>query len=276
MQMIQNKIKELGYRAIEGGRVVVEATSGELNTPYYIAGGVATQIEVEPNTKAQFIAINNASTQIEFLIADGASIEVVELFESASDSKLIIEMAAATTCKIVSIQTESSTSSIGITLRGAGAHAQIDTLQLNSSSDKCSLDLRMEHQSADCTSRSLSKCVASGDSTISFDGLVYVAQGAQRTIADQNCRTIQLSDSAHLIAQPQLEIYADDVKCTHGATVGQIDSDAILYMRQRGLSESQARRLQMEGFAADIVDRCPIADICEYIMEQVDDKLHTL
>ena len=82
-----------------------------------------------------------------------------------------------------------------------------------------------------------------------------------------------LSDGAHVYAKPQLEIYADNVKCSHGATVGQMDSEAILYMRQRGLSEAQARRVQIEGFVGDVVRRCGIEPLCEAAMEAVVAKL---
>ena len=76
--------------------------------------------------------------------------------------------------------------------------------------------------------------------------------------------------------QPQLEIYADDVKCSHGATVGQMDSEAVLYMRQRGLSEVQARRLQIEGFVGDVVRRCGVEPLCETMMEAVRAKMEKL
>ena len=109
-----------------------------------------------------------------------------------------------------------------------------------------------------------------------FRGLVYVAPDAQRTDARQQSRNILLSETARIDAKPQLEIYADDVKCSHGATVGQMDADAILYMRQRGLSLAQARRLQIEGFAGDVVRRCGIGELGEALMEAVARKMETM
>ena len=73
-----------------------------------------------------------------------------------------------------------------------------------------------------------------------------------------------------------MEIYADDVKCSHGATVGQMDAEAILYMRQRGLSEADARRLQIEGFVGDVVRRCGVEPLCEAVMEMVSAKMERL
>ena len=106
--------------------------------------------------------------------------------------------------------------------------------------------------------------------------MVYVAPDAQRTDARQQSRNILLSETARITTQPQLEIYADDVKCSHGATVGQMDAEAILYMRQRGLSEAQARRLQIEGFVGDVVVRCGIEPLCGAILELASAKMEKL
>ena len=100
-----------------------------------------------------------------------------------------------------------------------------------------------------------------------------MAQDAQRTDAQQQSRNILLSDTARITTWPQLEIYADDVKCSHGATVGQMDAEAVYYMRQRGLSEAEARRLQIEGFVGDIVRRCGIEPLGEALLEAVAAKM---
>ena len=118
--------------------------------------------------------------------------------------------------------------------------------------------------------------VAGGEATGAFQGLVYVAPGAQRTDAQQTSRNVELSTGARIVAKPQLEIYADDVKCTHGATVGQMDDEAILYMRQRGLSEQQARRLQMEGFVAAIAAHCAVEPLCEELYRRIVAKLERM
>ena len=118
------------------------------------------------------------------------------------------------------------------------------------------------------------KGVAGGRSTGEFVGLVYVAPDAQRTDARQTSRNIELGGEARIVAKPQLEIYADDVKCSHGATVGQLDADAVMYMRQRGLSEAQARRLQIEGFVCDIVSAED--EIGGALAEVLTDKLERL
>ena len=108
-------------------------------------------------------------------------------------------------------------------------------------------------------------------------GDVKGMRDSMRPMAEQTVRSnILLSETAHIATQPQLEIYADDVKCSHGATVGQMDSEAVLYMRQRGLSEVQARRLQIEGFVGDVVRRCGVEPWCETMMEAVRAKMEKL
>lgn len=158
-------------------------------------------------------------------------------------------------------------------LNGKEISNELDALFLAMEHDRCVINLRTNHLMPECTSRSLIKGVASGEALGEFQGLVYVAPDAQRTDAQQQSRNILLSRTARIDAKPQLEIYADDVRCSHGATVGQIDDEAILYMRQRGLAEEQARRLQIEGFAADVVARCGIETLREALTEAVVERL---
>ncbi len=156
------------------------------------------------------------------------------------------------------------------------AVSDVWALYLCSGKEHCDLNLAVRHLAPDCRSYSLVKGAAAGESAGSFAGMVYVAQDAQRTDAQQQSRNLLLSDTARIYAQPQLEIYADDVKCTHGATVGQLDDEAIYYMRQRGLSEQQARRLQIEGFAYDVVQHCGCPNMCHLISELTAAKLEKM
>jgi Fe-S cluster assembly protein SufD len=156
------------------------------------------------------------------------------------------------------------------------AVSDVWSLYLCSGEEHCDINMAVRHLAPDCRSYSLVKGVAAGTAVGSFAGMVYVAQDAQRTDAQQQSRNLLLSDTARIFTQPQLEIYADDVKCTHGATVGQLDDEAIYYMRQRGLSEQQARRLQIEGFAYDVVQHCGCPNMCRHISELTAAKLEKM
>jgi Fe-S cluster assembly protein SufD len=128
---------------------------------------------------------------------------------------------------------------------------------------------------ADCTSHTAVKGVAADSAHGSFSGLVYVAPDAQRTDSVQSSRNVTIGN-ARIETLPQLEIYADDVKCSHGATVGQMDSDAILYMRQRGLTTAMAKRLQIEGFVQDVAMHSAVENLKEELMELITTKLNSL
>ncbi len=140
-------------------------------------------------------------------------------------------------------------------LAGRGAQAVHAGLFVTDGEEKADFDVAVNHLVADCRSDVLIKGVAGANARGSFSGLVYVAQDAQHTEAYQQSRNLLMSETAQIVTSPQLEIYADDVKCSHGATVGQMNDDAIYYMRQRGLSEEQARGLHMAGFVNDIISR---------------------
>lgn len=115
----------------------------------------------------------------------------------------------------------------------------------------------MKHNSGGCTSRQLFKGIAGGTSEADFDGLIYVREGAQKTKACQENHTILLTDTARVETRPQLEIYADDVECSHGATTGFLNEDELFYMRSRGIPEAEARRMQMISFLSPVASRLP-------------------
>ena len=104
------------------------------------------------------------------------------------------------------------------------------------------------------------------------NGKIFVRRDAQQTDAGQQSRNLLLSDKAHVDTKPQLEIFADDVKCAHGATVGQIEADELFYLKSRGLSDVTARNLLTYAFAAEIIERIPVKSLVErlgnHVLEQ--------
>jgi Fe-S cluster assembly protein SufD len=111
----------------------------------------------------------------------------------------------------------------------------------------------MHHRAPGCVSHQLFNGIASGSSKVTFEGRIVVAPDAQKTEAYQENHNIVLSEQAHVDTTPQLEIYADDVKCSHGATIGRLDEDALFYMRTRGVPEKEARVLQMLSFLSPVI-----------------------
>jgi Fe-S cluster assembly protein SufD len=121
--------------------------------------------------------------------------------------------------------------------------------------------MRVEHAKPHCTSHELFKGVLDGHARSIFNGLIHVRHGAQKTDAKQSNRNLLLSKNAVANSNPQLEIFADDVKCTHGSTVGQLDDDAIFYLRSRGIGAEAARSLLTYAFASDIVERIKVEPV---------------
>jgi Fe-S cluster assembly protein SufD len=121
----------------------------------------------------------------------------------------------------------------------------------------------IDHALPHCTSHELYKGVLDGQARGVFNGKIFVRQDAQKTDAKQTNQTLLLSDDATINTKPQLEIYADDVKCTHGATVGQLDAEQAFYLRTRGIGADEARALLTFAFANDIIERIKVASVRE-------------
>ncbi len=175
---------------------------------------------------------------------------------------------------------EAARLSLTVDLAGEGAEFHLHGLYIASgvgeSAGRADIDVNVNHLSSDCLSRQLIKGIAAGGATGSFAGMVHVAGGAQHTDAVQRNQNLQLSDTAHIFTRPQLEIYADDVKCSHGATIGRLDEEAVYYMRQRGVSEAEARRMQMQGFAAEIINHCPSESLRESLAARIDNIIDAM
>ncbi len=112
----------------------------------------------------------------------------------------------------------------------------------------------VDHKVPNCESNEMYKGVMDDKSTAVFNGKVFVRKDAQKINAFQSNGNVLLSDSATVNSKPELEIYADDVKCSHGSTTGQLDEDAIFYLRARGISESSARKMMVAAFIGEVLD----------------------
>ncbi len=132
---------------------------------------------------------------------------------------------------------------------------------------------RVDHAHPHCSSRELYKGILDGSSRGVFNGLVQVRPGAQKTDAEQMNRNLLLSREALVHSVPQLEILADDVKCRHGSTTGQLDPLAIFYLRSRGIGETEARSLLTYAFASDLVNGLSVAPLCETVLDHLQSHL---
>jgi Fe-S cluster assembly protein SufD len=160
---------------------------------------------------------------------------------------------------------------LNATLDGEGIECTLDGLYMVTGRQHVDNHTRIDHVKPHCSSRELYKGLLDGKSRGVFNGKIYVHKAAQKTDAKQTNKNLLLSEGATINTKPQLEIYADDVKCTHGSTIGQLDQDAVFYLRSRGLDLATARNLLTYAFASEMVGRIKV----EPVRAQIENLLVT-
>jgi Fe-S cluster assembly protein SufD len=158
---------------------------------------------------------------------------------------------------------------VGVVLAGEGCEATLNGLSVGTGAQLIDNHTTIDHASARCASHELYKAIQDGRSRGVFNGKIFVRKDAQKTDAKQTNKTLLLSDDAMMDTKPQLEIFADDVKCTHGATVGQLDDEQLFYLRTRGIPLDAARDILTFAFASDVINRVHV----EPLREQLDAML---
>jgi Fe-S cluster assembly protein SufD len=162
------------------------------------------------------------------------------------------------------------------TLDGEGAECTLNGLYLAGGETLVDNHTTIDHAKAHCPSHEVYKGILSGKARAVFNGKIVVRQDAQKTDAKQTNKALLLSDEATINTKPQLEIFADDVKCTHGAAIGQLDEDAMFYLRARGISERDARDMLIHAFAGEILDHIAIDAVKAKVEDAVFSMLDTL
>ena len=165
---------------------------------------------------------------------------------------------------------------LDIRLTGEGAEANIYGAYVCGGDEKVKIAVDMHHDKPHCNSRQLFKGVAGGVSKVDFYGKIIVAQDAQRTEAYQENHNILLTDGAKVDTKPQLEIYADDVKCSHGATIGRLNEEEQFYMRSRGITLEDAKVLQMISFVAPVLENIEDEAQRESLSAQLEDSIREI
>jgi Fe-S cluster assembly protein SufD len=159
---------------------------------------------------------------------------------------------------------------------GEAVDCEVDGLALIAGRQLADTHSMIDHAFARGRSRQLHKTVVGGSGHAVFNGKIFVRPGAQQTDSAQQSRNVLLTPRAHVDTKPQLEIFADDVKCAHGATVGQLDAEEVFYLKSRGLSEAAARNLLTYAFAAEVVEKIPVRSLVQglerVILEQTQEK----
>ena len=186
--------------------------------------------------------------------------------QSGQKADLVLLVYPGTSCDI----------RLDVRLEGEGAEANIYGAYVCGDSERVKIAVDMHHDVPHCNSRQLFKGIAGGTSKVDFYGKIVVAQDAQRTEAYQENHNILLSDGAKVDTKPQLEIYADDVKCSHGATIGRLNEEEQFYMRSRGISLEDARVLQMISFIAPVLENIEDEAEREAVAQKFEDAIRKI
>jgi Fe-S cluster assembly protein SufD len=194
-------------------------------------------------------------------LADGASLEHYKLQEESEKAfhvaRLDVRQARDSrfTSHSVSLGGELTRNDIGAALEAEGAECTLNGLYMVDGRQHVDFHTSVEHTQPRGTSREFYKGILGGRARGVFNGRIHVHPGAQKTDSQQSNQNLLLSRDAEVDTKPELEIYADDVKCSHGATVGQLDPDMLFYLRSRGIDPDAARGLLTYGFAQDVIER---------------------
>lgn len=266
-----------------------EVTEGVVTVNYYYSGpGLAVvRSVVDLATRGQVkVVINhhkadNQEVVINSMVVvragDDSVVDLVEVAGSGATllSTLVVGQQRSSVVRMTTLDIDNKlvVRNQDISLNQSGADCSMRGLYMTSDGQRCDNYIKVRHLRENCTSNQSYKGVMGGKSVAAFTGSIFVDRDAQKTLAYQQNHNILLSDLAKVYTRPQLEIYADDVKCNHGATVGKLDPEAIYYMRQRGISMDAARRLQVVGFADDVVRLESIGELQGIIENKIAHRL---
>ncbi len=204
-----------------------------------------TEIVIAPNARVRHVRLQRESAQAVHIASCAVSL--------AKDASYISQS--------IAFGARLSRYNLDVLHQGEGAEAVIDGLALISGQQCADTHTTMDHVQPNGRCTQLHKTIVGGSAHAVFNGKVLVRKGAQLTNSAQQSRNLLLSASARVDTKPQLEIFADDVKCAHGATVGQLDAEQLFYLKSRGLPDIAARNLLTYAFGAEIVDRIPVKSL---------------
>lgn len=234
-----------------GSEVTLVEDYVALQDEAYVTNAV-TEVALENNARVSHVRVQRDSMEAFHIANCAVSVAHASCYRSVS----------------VALGGRISRYDLNARLEAEGAECFIDGLALIKGRQLADTHTCIDHAKPHGTSRQSHKCIVDGAAHAVFNGKILVRAGALRTDSAQSSRNLLLSARARVDTKPQLEIFADDVKCAHGATVGQLDHEELFYLRSRGLAETAARNLLTYAFGAEIIDRIPIASL-KYQLEQI-------
>ena len=220
-----------------------------------------------------------ATQVIEVFVGDNAHLQLYELEETHTSctrfNNVYFHMGRYATVKHnnIALFNGITRNTIKVFLKGEYGEVTLNGCVMANKNQVVDNNTLICHEVPNCTSHELYKYVVDEQSIGAFAGKVYVAEGAQKTVSEEVNQNICASDEARMYTQPMLEIYADDVKCSHGSTIGKLDEMALFYLRQRGIPLAEARMLLMQAFVGQVIDEIPIAPLRDRLHIMIEQRL---
>ena len=245
-------------------------------------------IVLEENASARILICDHSqsadhqylSSQVaEVYLAEGAALDYCDIEESSEKTSRIAQLYVAQerdsrlTLNGTSLTVGHTRNEYHIDINGEGCDTDLAAMAIADGSQVVDNSSRINHNAPRSRSNQLFKYLLDDHSHGAFEGLIYVAQNADHTEAYQSDRNMLASADARMHTAPQLEIYCDDVKCSHGAATGQLDRNALFYMQTRGVPESEARLMLMQAFMSDVIDRVSIDELRDRLRHLVERRL---
>ena len=242
-------------------------------------------VVIERGAKAKLLFCDHAAddgrflaTQvIEAFVAENAQLELYCLeethYKNARVSNVYVEQQAGSVVKhnVITLHNGITRNRLDLVFKGEGAECYANGCVIADKSQHVDNNTLIDHQAGHCQSNQLYKYVLGDSSTGAFAGRILVRKDAQKTVSNERNQNLCTTRQARMFTQPMLEIYADDVKCSHGSTVGQLNDAAMFYMRQRGISEKEARLLLEFAFVNEVIDQIqlePLKERLRYLVEK--------
>lgn len=233
--------------------------------PRTLDAGIS-EVVVDPGVVA--VLIDRVSVpSLKVALGEGSRLTHVRLFLDANPavSSARIQVTQATSSDyqshVFQMCTADVTQRIDVAMQGEDASCTLNGLYLATGEQRIENHTRIEHFHPRGTSRELYKGILNDEAQTVFDGMILVRREAQKTDSAQTNKNLLLSARARANSTPELQILANDVKCKHGATIGQLDAEQLFYLRSRGITAAEARRLLIDGFAQEMIHALPLADL---------------
>ena len=246
-------------------------------------------IVIEEDAKAQMLICDHtqnneyrylSSQVVEVYVGNNASLDIYDIEESSAltsrNSQLYAEQQAGSVLLVngVTLTGGVTRNDYNIDVKGDYCDATLGGMAIGSGTQHIDNHSEIKHLAAHSNSRQLFKYVLDGQSSGAFEGAIYVAPEARFTQAYQSNKNLLASTEARMHTKPQLEIYNDDVKCSHGATTGQLDATALFYMRSRGIPEQEARTMLMQAFMVDVIDMVKMEGLRDRLRHLVEKRFY--